>query len=131
MSGLLLDTHVLVWLAADPARVPKRLKKQLEDSKQLCVSAASAYELSQKVRLGKLPEAEGILVRWDELLEALMAEELPLSSRAMVRAGSLVWSHRDPFDRMIVAQAQSSGLQVVTRDRAIRSYAGVECAEWR
>lgn len=129
MSGFLLDTHVLVWLA-EPLRISKNLREHLEDSKRLCISAASAYELSQKVRLDKLPEVAGILARWDELVGALMAEELPLGSRDLIRAGSLAWGHRDPFDRMIVAQAQAHGLQVLTRDRAIRSFAGVECVEW-
>ena len=131
MSDYLLDTHVLLWLTTEPDRVPAGLRQSLERAERLCVSAASVYEIAQKVRLGKLPIAAGMLARWQELMSAMMAEELPLTAAEMLRAGALAWPHRDPFDRMIVAQAQMNGLQVVTRDEAILDFSEVSCAPWQ
>lgn len=130
MSRYLLDTHVIVWLAAEPSRVPRDLRDSLEHAEQLCVSAASAYEIAQKVRLGRMPHGASLLARWDELMAAMAAEELPLSPREMAQAGSMAWEHRDPFDRMLVAQAQSCGLSLVTRDGALHGYPGAPCTPW-
>lgn len=130
MSGLLLDTHVIVWLASSFHRVPVRVRNTLEAADDLWVSPVSSFEIAQKVRLGKLPGAEGILARWDELLDELMATETPLTHREMAKAGSLLWEHRDPFDRMLVATAQLQGMQIVTKDAAIRSFSEVSCVDW-
>lgn len=130
MTRFLLDTHVVVWLATDPTRLPEQLRATLEEADELLVSAASAYEIAQKVRLGRLPQAEPLLARWDELLESMMATELPLTSADMRHAGTMTWEHRDPFDRMLVAQSQLRGLTLVTKDDAMRAFAGVTCAEW-
>lgn len=130
MNSYLLDTHVVVWLAAEPRRVPRAVKTRLIEADQLFVSAASAYEIAQKMRLGRMPEAASLLARWDELVDAMMAEELPLSADAMMRAGSMAWDHRDPFDRMLVAQAQTNGVRLVTKDRVLLSYPEAPCAPW-
>lgn len=131
MSRYLLDTHVVLWLAASPERVPSGLREELVRAEQLFVSPVSAYELAQKVRSGGLPQAEGVLARWGELIEAMFANELAVTGSEMLQAGMLDWSHRDPFDRMLVAQAQLYGLTLVTRDEAIIGYEGVKCAAWR
>lgn len=130
MTSFLLDTHVIVWLATDPAQIPTKLRSNLEVADDLSVSAASPYELAQKARLGRLPQAEPLLARWGELLESMLATELPLSSTDMIRAGSMSWEHRDPFDRMLVAQAQLRGLTVVSKDQAIQTFSGVTCTPW-
>ncbi|MEZ5086682.1 MAG: type II toxin-antitoxin system VapC family toxin [Tessaracoccus sp.] len=127
MTGYLLDTHVVLWLATAPHMVPQEVRKALVGTDRLCVSAVSAYEVSQKVRLGRLPTAEGLLPRWQELLDEMMAEDLLLRTEDMLRAGSLAWDHRDPFDRMLVAQAQLHGLSLATKDFAIQDYSGVRC----
>lgn len=130
VSDYLLDTHVLLWLATDPDQVPVRLRRDLETAESLFVSAASAYEIAQKSRLGRLPHGERLLARWGHLLDALLAAELPLSAEHMREAGGLAWEHRDPFDRMLVAQARLDGLVLVTKDERILAYPEVTCADW-
>lgn len=130
MSQYLLDTHVLVWLAASPEQVPQHVKDELSIAHELYVSAATTYEIAEKFRLGRMPQGETILARWDELLGNMSARDLPLSVKDMMHAGAMQWEHRDPFDRMIVAQAQLRGFSVVTQDSTIRDFSGVNCVEW-
>lgn len=130
MSRFLLDTHAVLWLAISPDRIPGVLREELAEADQLFVSPVSAYELAQKSRSGRLPQAEAVLARWGELLEQMLATELPMTGSEMLLAGRLNWHHRDPFDRLIVAQAQMYGLTVATKDAAILEFEGVECAEW-
>lgn len=131
MTAYLLDTHVVVWLATDPDRIPPRIRAALVEATDLRVSSASAYELAQKVRLGRMPAAAPLLSRWQELLDAMMASELALDSTHMLLAGGLNWEHRDPFDRMLVAQSQRDGLVLVTKDAAIRAFRGAHSISWR
>lgn len=130
MTKFLLDTHVIVWLAFEPARIPSALRERLEGASELAVSAASGYEVAQKARSGKLPSGTALLARWPELMRSLVATELPLSVREMTHAGAMLWMHRDPFDRMLVAQAQLGGYELVTADAAIRENPAVTCAPW-
>lgn len=130
MNGLLLDTHVLLWLATDPLKVPAGVRTYLEDANHLYVSAASAYEIAQKVRRGRLPSGSVVVARWQELIRNLMAEERPLTTAEMLHAGSLEWDHRDPFDRILVAQARLGGFELVTKDAAIQAYPGITCGAW-
>ncbi|MCM3779597.1 type II toxin-antitoxin system VapC family toxin [Microbacterium hydrocarbonoxydans] len=130
MSAYLLDTHVVLWLATDPERVPSTLRAQLTEAESVYVSAASPYEIAQKTRLGLLPHGGRVLTRWQPLMQLLFATELPLSAAHMRAAGELAWEHRDPFDRMLVAQAQLDGLILVTADERILAYPEVSCAEW-
>lgn len=130
MKRFLLDTHVVLWLAISPDRIPSTVRAKLTEAEQLFVSPVSVYELAQKSRSGRLPQAEAVLARWGELLELMVATELPMTGSDMLRAGTLSWKHRDPFDRLLVAQAQMYGLTVVSKDSAIHEYEGVECAEW-
>ena len=76
------------------------------------VSSASAYELINKVRLGKWPQAELIALEWNDKLVELDARPLSLEAQDMIAAASLIWEHRDPFDRMISAQAMRRGVGV-------------------
>lgn len=119
---LLLDTHVLLWLASDHPRAGAGVRDAVAAADERLVSAATAFEIATKTRIGKLPGGHQVLDGWKRLLRNLQAGELPLSSTHMARAGSLAWDHRDPFDRMLVAQAQLDGLTVVTDDAAIRSF---------
>lgn len=123
---LLLDTHVLLWLLTDPARVPAATLEIVRDpATSLLVSAASAWELATKHRLGRLPEATVLVEGYAEHLERLQVAELPVTSRAGLLAGSLAWEHRDPFDRTIVAQAILGSLPVVSADRAVSAFPGI------
>ena len=118
----LLDTHVFVWLAVSPDRVPPSTLAALESAERRMISAASAYEISFKTSLGKLEIGRRVLDEWDRLLRDMLAVELPLSVAHMRYAGELSWDHRDPFDRMLVAQAQCDDLTLVTGDDRIRSF---------
>lgn len=119
---LLLDTHVLLWFASDSPRLSPAEREVLAGADERHVSAASAYEIAQKTRLGRLPGGTQVLDGWPRLLRNMQATELSLSAAHMARAGAMAWSHRDPFDRMLVAQAQLEGLTLMTDDETIRSY---------
>lgn len=116
---LLLDTQVLIWVLANPERLPAATADALETyENQVLVSVASPWEISIKTALGKLPPIDD--------LEFLMADKhfelLPISLSHTAAVASLPHHHRDPFDRMLIAQAQVEGLTLVTSDRDIRRY---------
>ncbi|GAB06966.1 PIN domain-containing protein [Gordonia amarae] len=119
MTAVLLDTNALLWLVSSPERVAAPARAILDDpANELFVSAASAWEIAIKTRIGRLDGA-GILSSWAETLNAMVASELVMDSADATLAGQLNWEHRDPFDRMIVAQATRRGLAIATSDRVI------------
>lgn len=123
---LLLDTHVLLWALGAPHRLPASVRSVLVDRRTLLlVSAASAFEIATKHRLGRLPEASALVHHFDQQVERLGADQLPISAQHAIAAGSLDWSHRDPFDRMLAAQAMSDGLELVTADPVLSGVAGL------
>ena len=118
-ASYLLDTHVLLWLLGDPDRVPEPVRLELADrTNALLVSAASAIEISTKVRIGKLgaPTLPTTLAR---RIVDLGATALPVTVEHGLLAGSMRWDHRDPFDRILVAQATLEELVLVTVDAAL------------
>ncbi len=122
MSGLLVDTHVFLWMQAAPERlgeIRERLESATED---VYLSAASAWELSIKYSLGKiaLPEPPAAYVPSRMSISALQG--LPVTHAHAVAVAGLPWHHRDPFDRLLVAQAQLERLVLVTADEAIDPY---------
>lgn len=126
MSGYLLDTHALLWALTEPARLAESARRiMLERSNALFVSAASAWEIATKQRIGRLPQAMAITVAYQSHLQRLGCQELPINSEHALLAGSLDWPHRDPFDRMIVAQALCEGLPVISRDAEIAQFGQV------
>lgn len=119
MTAILLDTNALLWLVSTPDRIATSAREQLEDSaNELFVSAASAWEIAIKTRLGRL-EGGGLLSGWGKILEAMNATDLAIDSADAVMAGQLSWDHKDPFDRMIVAQAARRGLAIATSDKTL------------
>ena len=126
----LLDTHVMLWLANEADRVPANVQDELIEASGRVVSSASAMEISLKTRLGKLTGGAAVVNGWQRILTSFLAEELPLSAQHMLLAGGMDWQHRDPFDRMLVAQAMVEGLVLVTTDRAIIDYPDVETLSW-
>lgn len=118
---LLLDTHALLWAVGSPTELPPRVRALLEDARtEVCVSAASTWELSIKTALGKLElDLRALLVT----LRTLEFAELRIGFEHTRRAGALPPIHRDPFDRMLVAQALEDGFTIVTRDLTIGRYA--------
>ncbi len=127
MSGppvvLLLDTHVLLWWLAEPERLSKPVHDALiEPDRPVVLSGASAWEIATKYRLGRLPSAEVFLEEGWALLQDQGFEQLPVSWRHGLRAGSYSLPHRDPFDRLLAAQAELEGFTLVTMDPAFTAF---------
>ena len=117
--NILLDTHILLWLVSQPTAVDSEVLEQLADpANTVSVSAASAWEIAIKTRLGRL-EGSTLLATWAGQLEAMRVDDLPIDSDDAILAGRLPWQHRDPFDRIIVAQALRRNLAIATRDEKI------------
>ena len=116
----LLDTHVLLWLMGSPDRVPADALERLADpAHEVSVSSISALEIATKERLGKL-RPSGLVEAWSARLAVIGAIELPLVGEHAALAGSMRWAHRDPFDRVLVAQATIEAMVLVTVDDALR-----------
>ena len=115
----LLDTHALIWAAADPARLSAAAAEAIRDPENdVYVSAVTAWEVAIKRAVGRLrfPDVDR------ELLSSLRFAELPISLDHAAEAGRLPPHHRDPFDRMLIAQARVDGLVVVSADRSFEPY---------
>jgi PIN domain nuclease of toxin-antitoxin system len=116
---VVLDTHALLWLVATPEAVSPQAREVLAHRTcTLWVSAASAWEIAIKTRLGRL-DGEPLLSAWSDIIVGMTASELPIESADAIFAGRLPWEHRDPFDRMLVAQATRRNLTIATRDNTI------------
>jgi PIN domain nuclease of toxin-antitoxin system len=119
----LLDTHTLLWCFNASPSLTARARQLIENgSNEILVSAASAWEIATKVRLGKLPTGEELIGDFDRYLARLGFEGLPISLQHAVRAGRLPGDHRDPFDRMIIAQAEAEDLTIISNDRIFDTY---------
>lgn len=117
---LLLDTHVLIWATADPDRLSLSARQKIiEPDNDLFVSTASIWAISIKRSLGRIDFPLGEIER---LLDASGFQPLPISVAHAAAAGSLPRHHNDPFDRMLVAQARTEGMTLVTADAAMSSY---------
>jgi PIN domain nuclease of toxin-antitoxin system len=124
---LLLDTHALLWALAEPHRLSPRAAALIRAStNEVLVSAASAWEIATKFRLGRLPGAGPIVAGFSAHLATLRADELPVRSVHALRAGSFAVEHRDPFDRMLAAQAMVEGVPLLTDDSAFLAYSELE-----
>lgn len=123
---LLLDTHILLWAVLEPERLRPHLRTLLEDpDNALLVSAASAFEIATKHRLGKLLCAAILLERYAFALGELGASELPITTAHALKAGSWNTPHRDPFDRLLAAQASVEQLPLVSVDAVMPEF-GIE-----
>ena len=120
---VLLDTHVWLWMWSEPERLRNAARSVLEDpSTELHVSAVSAWEIATKSGLGrlKLPTSADVWLADPRHLRDVT--ELPISFSHAIRSSALPPHHRDPFDRMLVAQAQAEGLVLVSADRQLAAY---------
>lgn len=112
---LLLDTHALLWWLDGDQRLSPTARSLIGDENTVVfVSAASAWEISTKVRIGKLPGAVEVAEQFVEVIGRQDFEELSISLRHARLAGLLPGKHRDPFDRLLIAQAQIEGLPLVS-----------------
>jgi PIN domain nuclease of toxin-antitoxin system len=116
---LLLDTHALLWWLADEGLSPTARDAIADPANLVAVSAASAWEISIKKALGKLAAPDDL----DQQVQAGGFTALPISIAHGIAAGRLARHHEDPFDRMLIAQAITEGLTIVTRDKRFEDYA--------
>jgi PIN domain nuclease of toxin-antitoxin system len=114
---LLLDTHALVWWWTDDRRLPAAARAAIAAPENVVlISAASAWELATKHRLGKWAEVAPLVDGFDELLRRSRFAPLPITPGQARRAGAMDWAHRDPFDRMLLAQARDQLVPLVSGD---------------
>ena len=123
MVRLLIDTHALLWwLSDDPSLSDAARKAMAETSNVLLVSAASAWEIATKVRLGRLPGAAELAADFQGFMRREGFTTLDITADHGIRAGLLPGPHKDPFDRMLISQAQAENVPIVTNQRAFESY---------
>jgi PIN domain nuclease of toxin-antitoxin system len=120
---LLLDTHTLLWwLSGDEKLEPSALSAILEPANDVLVSAASAWEIATKYRLGKLPTATDLVADFGGILRTQGFKDLPITLDHAQHAGMLPGPHKDPFDRMLVAQALHERLVLVSNEQVFDQY---------
>lgn len=123
---ILLDTHALLWWLFDDPQLSGAAREVIKaPDNRVLVSSASAWEISTKHRLGKLPEAREAAEDLSRLLRMANMHVLTITLEHALAAGSLPGPHRDPFDRMLIAQSRLEEIPIVTLDSAFRPY-GVE-----
>lgn len=123
---LLLDTHALIWLMEGNPRLSDKARAQIIISDEVCFSSASIWEVAIKMRLGKIKTDPGELL---ELAQRAGLTELPVNARhAIATRGLPLKAHRDPFDRLLVAQAISEQLRFLTSDSELSVYSDlIDC----
>jgi len=120
---LLLDTHALIWWMTESPSLPVSVRRLMIDKRNtVIVSAASAWEMATKVRLGRLPAASDITRNFQEYMAQSGFESLAVSSEHGIRAGLLPGPQGDPFDRMLIAQAQAEKLFIVSNEKIFDQY---------
>ncbi len=122
MSGYLLDTQVFLWMNAAPDRLGSAADLILDRSNQLFLSAASSWEIAIKFGLGKLPLPEPPARYVPSRMRLLGVERLPIEHSHALAIGGLPDHHRDPFDRMLVAQSHLERLPIITADPVLARY---------
>jgi len=114
---LLLDTHALVWWWTDDRRLTAAARAAIADpANVVLVSAVSAWEIATKHRLGKWEEVAPLVDGFDDLLRRSRFAPLPITPTQARLAGAMDWAHRDPFDRMLLAQTRDQGVSLVSGD---------------
>jgi PIN domain nuclease of toxin-antitoxin system len=119
---LLLDTHVFLWLQTEPERLGDHLAVVEDRSTTLLLSAASSWEIAIKFGLGRLPLPEPPERYVPARMRAIGAEALPIEHSHALAVAALPALHHDPFDRLLVAQAEATSAVVLTADPAVAQY---------
>lgn len=123
MSRVLVDTHVWLWLQSDPDRLPTSVRDMVEDrGVELLLSAASAWEIAIKYRLGKLLLPQEPATYVPDRMRRSGTTPLSVEHAHVLRVSELPDHHRDPFDRLLVAQAQILDVPIVTADSQFERY---------
>ena len=120
---LLLDTHVLLWWLVSPERVAEPARRAIADPQnEVYVSAATGWEMAIKAGLGRLPVPPDLRSWLPERLTAERLTPIPVTLTHALGVERLPLHHRDPFDRILIAQAAAEEIAIVTRDRAFQPY---------
>jgi PIN domain nuclease of toxin-antitoxin system len=120
---LLLDTHALLWWLDGDRRLPLKVRRAIaSDSNSILVSAVSAWEITTKARLGKLPGATDVAADVAACVASQAFLPLDITMLHAQRAGRLPGAHRDPFDRMLIAQSQMEDVALVSDDEAFDGF---------
>lgn len=123
VTDCMLDTHTLLWWLFDDPKLSSAARQVIANPEhRIWVSAASAWEIATKARLGKLPEAGDVPIRLDDYLRKARFSELSITIHHSLRAGALPGPHRDPFDRMLMAQSLATGYPIITIDPVFAEY---------
>lgn len=121
---LLLDTHAILWMVSDDPRLPEGARQIIRDADQLVYSPASFWEMAIKTSLGK--PGFKLSSKWGSRIEGELryngAVKLSIEIRHCIKVSTLPWHHRDPFDRLLVAQAIEEDLALLSRDENISQY---------
>jgi PIN domain nuclease of toxin-antitoxin system len=119
----LLDTHTLLWWILDDQALTQAARATIaETSNTMLVSAASAWEIAIKFRLGKLPRAADLVSDFSSEVEREGFQLLPISPEHGIRAGLLPGLHTDPFDRMLIAQSQAENTPIISNEAIFDTY---------
>ncbi len=119
----LLDTHALIWWMTNDPHLSRTARALIKDRDNISlVSTVSAWEIATKVRLGRLPAAADLIRDFVETLTRERIKILAVTAEHSIRAGLLPGPHKDPFDRMLIAQALAENIPIVSNDRALDGY---------
>jgi PIN domain nuclease of toxin-antitoxin system len=121
VTNLLLDTHAFIWYSEDDPKLPESIKREIETADRVCISIASLWEIAIKLSIGKL----SLRSNYESIkatLEPAGIDLLPISFTDIVRIINLPLHHRDPFDRILIAQAMNHSLTLVSCDTAFMAY---------
>jgi PIN domain nuclease of toxin-antitoxin system len=121
VTNLLLDTHTFIWYSEDDSKLPKSIKIDIETADLVCISIASLWEIAIKLSIGKL-SLRSSYESIESSLEPAEIDLLPISFADTVRIINLPLHHRDPFDRILIAQAINNSLTLVSCDAAFTAY---------
>jgi PIN domain nuclease of toxin-antitoxin system len=124
---VLLDTHAFLWFALGDAQMSDRARVAVEEAPVAYVSAASVWEIRTQYRLGKLAGASGIVSGLPAHIRRLGLTPLAVEVEDGDLAGALAGAHRDPFDRMLAAQAIQRGIAIVSNDTALDGFGATRC----
>jgi PIN domain nuclease of toxin-antitoxin system len=120
---LLLDTHVLLWWLDGDTRLPVKVRRAIaNEANTVFVSAASAWEIATKFRLGRLPHAADVATDVPGAIASQGFSALDITIPHAQKAGTLEGAHQDPFDRMLIAQAQMEDLQIASNEEVFEAY---------
>jgi PIN domain nuclease of toxin-antitoxin system len=120
--NLLIDTHAVIWFITEDDQLPINVKELIEDATNICfVSIASLWEMGIKYSLGKL-DLKVDLKKIFELIDQSGLTILPITATHILANTALDFHHRDPFDRLIIAQAKSEGLKLISKDGEFKGY---------